>query len=149
MSREDQARVTVFVGKEDASGKINPWPGLGDLGIWENRTGGDGDTDSTKHREGNMGQEKSFGGPQTTNNVSVSRRYDLTRDHPFIKALYAARGKAILIVTEQPLDEYGAAFGDPLSWRGKLKGVNPGDRNANSNSIKMVTLEQDTEGDPA
>lgn len=135
MSREDQGHVSVHI----------DFPGLGDLGVWENRTGGAGDSDSTKHREGGMGAIVSLGGPQTLDNVTVARRYDIPRDHPFIKTLYRARGRATMTVVEQPLDEYGAAWGDPTTYTGKLKAVNPGDINANSNDVRMIELEQDTE----
>lgn len=135
MSREDNSHITVFV----------DFPGLGDLGIFENRTGGKGDSDSTKHREGGMGELRSHGGPQTMENVTVSRRYDIARDHSKYKLLMRARGRARMRVVDQPLDEYGSAVGEPVVYQGKLKAVNPGDGNANSNDIKMLELEQDTE----
>lgn len=141
MSREDQGAVTVII--ETTPGV--DWPGLGNLGTWENRTGGTGGSDSTKHREGGMGPLKSFGGPQTIDNAVVARRYDLTRDHSKIKALMAARGKALMTIIEQPLDEYGVAFGDPISYKGRLIEVDQGEINANSSDIRMITLTQDTE----
>lgn len=135
MSREDQSLVTVIV----------DWPGLGDLGTWENRTGGAGTSDSTKHREGGMGPLRSYGGPPTMDNVVVARRYDYVAVHTRIKTLMNARGKATMYVVEQVLDEYGVVFGDPLTYTGKLIEVNQGDANANSSDIRMVELTQDTE----
>jgi hypothetical protein len=135
MSREDQAHVTVHI----------DYPGLGDMGTWEDRTGGTGDADSTKHREGGMGPERSYGGPQTLENVSVKRRYDPVRDAPLLKLLMAARGRAKMTVTEQLADEYGVAFGDTVVYTGKLKAVDQGNVSGNSNNIRMITLEQDTE----
>lgn len=135
MSLEIQGSVSVHI----------DFPGLGDLGIWENRTGGEGDSDSVKHREGGMGPILALGGQQTLNNINVARRYDLTRDHPFIKTLYRARGRARATVVEQPLDEFGVAFGDPVSYSGKLKQVTPGSINANSNDVRMIELEIDLE----
>lgn len=143
-SREDQARVTVKIERSPGV----PWPGLENLNAesWENRTGGAGGSDTTKHREGGMGPLLSFGGPPTMENVVVARRYDTVRDHSMIRALYAARGRANMTVIEQPLDEYGVAFGDPVTYTGKYIDVNPGDVNANSNNIRMIQLTQDTEG---
>lgn len=92
-----------------------------------------------------MGPLRSYGGPQTMENVVVARRYDTARDHNKIKALMAARGKARMIVIEQTLDELGNAFGDVLTYTGKLIDVNQGDVNANSNDIRMCELTQDTE----
>lgn len=135
MSREDQSLVSVIV----------DWPGLGDLGTWENRTGGTGTSDSTKHREGGMGPLRAYGGPPTMENVVVARRYDYVQVHSRIKLLMSARGKAMMYVVEQVLDEYGVVFGDPLTYSGKLIEVNQGDANANSADIRMCELTQDTE----
>lgn len=135
MSLEIQGSVQIHI----------DFPGLGDLGVWENRTGGDGDSDSIKHREGGMGPILALGGTQTLDNLTVARRYDLTRDHPFIKTLYRARGRAKMTVVEQPLDEFGVAFGDPTTYAGKLKKVTPGNIDSNSNSVRMIELELDTE----
>jgi hypothetical protein len=135
LSREDQAQVTVHI----------DFPGLGDLGVWENRTNASAGADSTKHREGGMGGLRSYGGPQTQDNVQVARRYDIVRDHAVISALRAARGRAQMTIVEQPLDEYGVAFGEPVTYSGKLLEVNPGDVNANSNDIRMIELTQDTD----
>ncbi len=140
MSREDQARVTVFVEKK-VNGAWVPWPGLGNLGVWENRTGGGGDSEETKHREGGMGIYVSLGGPQTIDNVTVARRYDLVRDSPIVAELYRARGKARVTVVEQDLDEFGVADGATHTWSGKLKSVAKGDSNANSTDVRMITCE--------
>lgn len=140
MSLEHQARISVRVEKR-VNGQWVAWPGLGDLGVWENRTGGDGDSEETKHREGGMGPLLSFGGPQTIDNVTVARRYDNVRDAPTIAELMRARGKARVIITEQDLDEYGAADGAVHSWTGKLKKVAKGGTNTNSSDIRMVELE--------
>lgn len=135
MSREDQGSVTVII----------DWPGLGNLGTWENRTGGTGGSDSTKHREGAMGPLRSYGGPPSMENAVVARRYDFVRDHSVIKRLFAARGRANMTIIEQVLDEYGNAFGDILTYTGKLAEVDQGQVNANSSDIRMITLTQDTE----
>ncbi len=140
MSREDQSAISVFVEKK-VSGTWVPWPGLGDLGIWENRTGGGGDSEETKHREGAMGDYVSLGGPQTINNVTVARRYDHVRDAPIIAELYRARGRGRVTIVEQDLDEFGVADGATHTWRGKLKSVDPGDTNANSTGVKLFSLE--------
>lgn len=144
MSRQDMARVTVHVEKR-VSGTWTPWPGLGDLGIWENRTGGGGDSEETKHREGGMGEYISLGGPTTIDNVTIARRYDHIRDAPIYATLMGARGKARVTVVEQDLDEFGVADGAVHSWSGKLKSVNKGDSNANSTDVRMLTCELSTD----
>lgn len=136
MSRQDQTYVSVTI----------DWPGLGNLGVWENRTGGKGDSDSTKHREGGMGPQLAYGGPQTIDNASVERRFDPLRDGSILKALYAARGRARMTIVEVLLDEHAQPWAvGPNSWSGKLKSVDSGEANANSNDIRMISLEQDTD----
>lgn len=136
MSRTDQTLVTVII----------DYPGLGNLGIFEDRTGGKGESESVKHREGGMGPELSYGGPQSTDNVTVARRFDPIRDGNIAHALMAARGRANMHVVEMLLDTYGNPWNvGPMSWNGKLKSVELGDANANSTAIRMLTLEQDTE----
>jgi hypothetical protein len=60
-------------------------------------------------------------------------------------AIYRARGRAVMTVVDQPLDEFGVAFGDPVTYKGKLKKVTPGNINANSNDVRMIELEMDIE----
>lgn len=139
MSRQDQARVTVYVEKKVNNAWV-PWPGLGDLGIWENREGGGGDSEETKHREGGMGAYISLGGSQTIDNVTIGRRYDLVRDARIVAELYRARGRARVTIVEQDLDEFGVADGAVHSWRGKLKSVSKGNSNANSTDVRMVEI---------
>lgn len=140
MSRQDQARITVYVERK-VNGAWVAWPGLGNIGVWENRSGGGGDSEELKHREGGMGEYVSLGGQQTLDNITIARRYDLVRDAPIVAELYRARGKARVTVVEQDLDEFGVADGRVHAWRGKLKAVKKGDSNANSTDVRMVECE--------
>lgn len=140
MSRQDMARVTVTFEKR-VNNQWVPWPGLGSTGVWENRTGGGGDSEETKHREGGMGVYVSLGGPTTIDNVTIARRYDHIRDAPLYSELMTARGKARVTVVEQDLDEFGVADGAVHTWSGKLKSVSKGDTNANSTDVRMLTCE--------
>lgn len=144
--REDQARITAKLEKK-VNGVWVTWPNTEWLQgiVWEDRSGGGTGADSTRHRAGGMGELESLGGPQTLENTSVVRRYDGTELGPQrYKIMLEARGRGRLTITEQQLDEYGAAFGDPVNFQGKLIGVVLSGPNANSNGVRTLTLEQET-----
>lgn len=144
--REDQAKITCVLERKEGGNWV-PWPNTDWLAaiIWENRTGGGAGSESTKHRPGNMGDQESLGGPQTLENVTIERRYDGTTLGPQrYKILKEARGRGRLTITEQQLDEFAVAFGDAISFQGKLVGVNLGGPNANSNGVRMLSLECET-----
>jgi hypothetical protein len=137
MAREDQRRVTVSV------------DGVGSLGVFDSKTGGNADSEETKYRPGGMATEISLGGPQTMENVTVGRLFDLFRDLPVLPQLFAARGKASVTITDQPLDADGNAFGKPVVYHGKLKAVQMPDHDSNSNDAAKLELECSIAGTPA
>jgi hypothetical protein len=129
MSREDQYAVSVRVG---------PYV----LGIFDSFDGGEVDSEETKHRPGGMQRQKSLGGPVSVGNVTVSRNYELERDHNMVPLLEPLVGKADMVVTKQPLDVNGIAYGKPLTYSGKFKQLNPPNHDSNSSDAAMIELEQ-------
>lgn len=136
MSLESRSRVTVNI----------DYPGLGGLGTFTTRTGGNADSEETKHAPGGMEGEEALGGRPTTENVTTSRRFKPDRDGPLRNALFAARGaSARMTVVDQPLGPDGNAWGSPTVWTGVLKSFNMPDSDANSNDVAMFELEQSTD----
>mgnify|MGYP000981747695 CR=1 FL=1 len=131
MSREDQYNVTVRI-----EGLANP-----NLGTFDTFSGGEVDSEETKYRPGGMAAQVSLGGSKSVGNVTVSRLYDLSRDHPIVAALIALAGRANMTVTKQPLNVDGSASGAPLVYTGKLKAVTPPDHNSESSDAAMIELE--------
>jgi len=123
LSREDQYSVTVAVNGED-------------FGVWDKFSGGEVDSDELKYKPGGMAPHVSLGGSQTVNNLTVSRLYDLSRDHQQVHKLLGLAGKATVVVTKQPLDVDGNAFGRPIVYSGKLKQVTPPDHDSESNDAE-------------
>lgn len=136
MSREDQYAVTLTLDGED-------------MGVWDKMSGGAGESEETKFRPGAMGKQKSLGGPTSVSNISLSRLYEFARDHTAIPTLMAKRGKGRCVVTKQPLDIDGAAWGDPLVYTGKLLTVTPPDHDSESSDAGMLEIEISTDGEIA
>lgn len=120
--------------------------GIGDIGIFDTRKGGDNSIKVTMHRPGGMVPQKSFVTLPDYSTVTVSRVYERVRDHELVRALRTVAGKAFGTVTEQPLDTDGNAWGTPVTWRGRIGNIKPGDVDSNSTSVRMfdVDLEPET-----
>jgi len=128
MSRADQYAVSLTIGGTD-------------FGVWDSMDGGEVDSNESKFAPGGMAPEVSLGGKQTVGNIKVKRLYDLNRDHTVMPYLMGAAGKVDVIVTKQPLDVDGNAFGRPLVYRGKLKTVTPPNHDSTSSDPSMLELE--------
>ena len=128
MSREDQYSVGVRI------------DGL-DFKVWDTFSGGEADSEEAKYSPGGLAPEISLGGKRTVGNITVGRLYDLLRDHSQIQFLMERVGKADVVVTKQPLDVDGNAFGQPLVYRGKLKMCTPPDHDSQSSDPAMIELE--------
>lgn len=128
MSREDQYNVTVEVGGEN-------------LGTWDKLSGGEIDSEEAKYRPGGMAAQVSLGGYRNVGNLTVSRLYDLTRDHSRMAFLLNRVGKADVTIVKQSLDVDGNAFGKALVYTGKLKAVTPPDHDSESSDPAMLEIE--------
>lgn len=131
--RQSEARITVKIDGVD-------------LGIFEDRTGGEGDSAETRYALGGMGGEISLGGRQTLTNVVLTCLYDTARQAR-LHWLYGRCGKGRVVITEQPLDDEENVSGDPIVWTGTLKRVKPPDRSAGSDAAATLELEVTTTGD--
>lgn len=131
-SRQQQARITISL--DNVS-----------LGVWEDRTGGDTDSNSVQHFLGGMGPRISLGGPQQVANVVCATLFndDIQAKSKFI---IGRVGKGNIVITEQPLDDEGNAIGDPYVWPGKLKRAKVPDRNAQSNTAAQFEIEVEVSG---
>jgi hypothetical protein len=131
MSRQDQYAVTLTVDGND-------------LGIWDKLEGGEVDSEESKYKPGNMGAHISLGGSVEVGNITVSRLYDLNRDHIGalgIHWLISRVGKGNCVVNRQPLDTDGNAFGTPLVYTGKLKTVSPPEVDSESADAALLECE--------
>lgn len=133
-SRQDTYSVTVSLDGDDT-------------GVWDKMDGGALDSEETKYKPGGLAPEVSLGGTVTVENVTVSRLYDLDRDHRgLVSSLLNRVGKGRCVVKKQPLDPDGVAVGDPLVYRGVLKAVTPPPVDSESNSAGLLEIEVSTQG---
>lgn len=130
MSREDMYAVFVTVG------------GVPIPGSFDTLEGGAFDSEESTHRPGGMARQKSYGGPQTVENVTVSRAYEYERDYQIVRDLVPKRGRADATIAKQPLDANGDKLGQPDPvYTGKLKAVKYPDFDSNSEDVGMFELE--------
>jgi hypothetical protein len=116
------------------------------MGVWDTLTGGDVEAEETKYKPGGMAPAMSLGGSVNVNNITLGRLLDRS-DWDFMHNLMASRtGKAEVLVARQPLDADGNPFGRPLSYRGVLLHVEPGDTDSNSSDAQVWQITVSTEG---
>lgn len=125
--------------------------GLGNLGKFDQSTGGMGDSEEKKYREGGEVAESVLGGAKIRSNVTVERLWRTERDGPSFKTLDNGRGDLQMIVTKTPADADMNPFlpvgMGPLIYRGKVKAVTGPDTDSNDSSgeTKLI-IEQSTAG---
>jgi len=110
------------------------------LGVFDTWEGANVTAENTKHRRGGMGPQVAIGGPVTIEDLTISRDYDLTRDHKDAHWLSNAVGRARVIAKKTYLDEDGVAFGDPIVITGILIGYNQPNSDSDSGDIAMFEI---------
>lgn len=111
------------------------------LGTFDKMSGGEVDSSNKKYRPGGMKKIKNLGGRRLPSDCTVSRLCELEGDHQRLGWLMEIAGKADVVITKQPLDVNGNAFGDPLVYTGKLKKVSPPDADSESDDEQTLELE--------
>lgn len=128
-------------------------PGRGllsfDSGVWDKRSGGALDSDEVKYYPGRMQDQISLGGRRTTDNVVLSRLYDIHDDHDIIDIWLNAVGRGRVTVVQRPMDQDGNVYrGKALFWAGKLKRVFVPEVDSESTTAAMVEIEVSVAGIP-
>jgi hypothetical protein len=111
------------------------------LGVFDTMTGGDAVAKSVKHRPGGMGPEQSFTSLVSFTDITTARVYIPTRDVTVEATLIPKGGKKVGIVTRQPLDADGNAYGKALVFTGRFLGVKPPKVDSNSDAVAMFELD--------
>lgn len=112
-----------------------------DLGIFQTFAGGASKADDTKNRPGAMGKEESLGGPVSRDAFTVSRVYDLERDHPLMKVLDNKVGSGVGSVSRTKLSRNRTPVGAPIGYTGVLISYQMPDSDSNSSDRAEFTLE--------
>lgn len=128
MSRQDQYAVSMSVDGEK-------------FGVYDKLSGGEIDSEEAKYRPGAMAPMVSLGGTVEVGNLTISRLYVLNRDHDRIHWLVARVGKGQVVISRQPLDVDGNAYGKPLVYTGTLKTVTPPEVDSESSDAALLECE--------
>jgi hypothetical protein len=133
--RKDQAGCTLIV-----NGRRIPIE-------FSKRSGGSRDSDELKYRRGRMKKEEAFGGPPTTDNVTLVGLFDPRINNGDLEYLESVRGAGKAQVLEQVLDEGGTAIDTLPPWKGILKKVDRGEYDSSGSEAREVELEVSTSAD--
>jgi hypothetical protein len=137
----------------DAGTRQDTWAlrlkvGTNDLGIWDKKSGGELDSDSTIYYPGGMRDQQDLGGRKTAGNITLSRLYDRDHDHPNLPILLDGVGRAKCTVSATPMDEDGNESTKRIVWNGRLKRVTPPDIDSESSAAAMIEVEIQIKGAP-
>lgn len=140
-TRQDTYSVNVQVEHPTNGNMIN-------YATWDKLTGGGLSASAASYNPGGMAPPVSLGGRRTTANIVVSRLYRLGRDHDVVQQLLDGVGKSAMIVTKQPLDIEGVAYGRPIVYKGVLDRVTPPEVDSEGSAAGLIELEMVVEGYP-
>lgn len=112
-----------------------------DLGTFDKMSGGEVDSDETTYKPGGMGARISLGGSQNIGTITLSRLYQLTRDHLNVHWLITRAGKGQVVIKKKSLDVDGNVFGAPLVYTGRLKMVHPPEPDSTASTEALIELE--------
>lgn len=131
-SRQQQSRVTLTVDGVNC-------------GVWDDKTGGDTDSNSVQYFLGGGGPRVSLGGSQQVNNVVLQRLED-DEILGLAKWLTGRAGKGNAVCTQQKLDDEGNPIHDPFQWTGKLKRFKLADVQSQANAAAQCEAEIEVSG---
>jgi hypothetical protein len=114
------------------------------LGVFDTRTGGEITAAPTKRRSGGMGPIKQHKALPDYGDTTVTRDYELARDHPLYPWLAGRCGKGEMVVADFLLDPNGQRFGRPTTYTGILMTVTSPDADANSTDTNTLGLTMQT-----
>lgn len=133
MSRQDLWHITVSV------------TGIGSLGIFDKKTGGEIAAKETKYKPGGTPLTTSLGGPVEPSNITVERLY-VKGDMALLKRVAPLVGRARVTVNVQELAEDYSPYGQSVTYRGVLNKLTFPDTDSNAQAASMVSLEISTDG---
>jgi hypothetical protein len=112
-----------------------------DEGIWDQKDGGEADSEELKYPPGGMVDEISMGGRRTLGNITISRYCDWARDWPKVPTWMQWAGGVRGTIGQQPGDIYKNPQGKPLVWGGTLKRVLPPEPDSTGTDEARIEME--------
>lgn len=140
--REDLFNITVTISGTDST--YSPNGSNKCKFTFDKMDGGDITSKDTKFRPGNGTEDEvSLGGSTSVGNITVTKVIS-EGEYSWIRWLINQVGKADMFVNKQPVDNNGAPWGKPLTYKGKLIAVNPPKTDSESDAAAMLSLIQST-----
>lgn len=140
MSRQNQFLVSLSL-TDPATGETR------DLGVWDKQEGGGLDSEESTYRAAG-GVRVSLGGSVNPDNVTLSRLYDLVRDHAQVGWLLALVGRGRAAIGKVPTNAAYQAQGQALTYVGTLKRCTPPEVDSESDDPALIELEFTIESSP-
>lgn len=112
-------------------------------GTFQTKTGGATGVEHTKSRDGGQLKPRIYQGPPNTDDLTVSRDFQVPRDEEVRRALQARLNSGqrfTAVITCRPLSETMGAVGQPHVYEGVLQKVTPPEGNANSGQPSKLEL---------
>ena len=131
--RQNQQVVTLSL-KDPATGEIR------NLGEWDKQEGGGVDSEESVYTA-SRGRRRSLGGTVTVDNVTLSREYELVRDHQQVGWLMALVGRGEGTIVKSPTDVAFNVNGQGLGYIGTLKRCTPPEVDSESDEAGLLELE--------
>lgn len=120
-----------------------------DLGVFDTWEGAGVTAENTKHHRGGMGIQVAVGGTTTIEDLTVTRDYDLIRDHQGVGFavgddlahwLSTAVGRARATAKKTYLDGDGDAYGNPIVISGVLIGYTQPGSDSDASDVAMFEI---------
>jgi len=110
-------------------------------GVWDKRSGGEAVAKELKYRPGGMGNEVAYTTLPSPTTVTVSRVMENDRDWEFFRNIAQVAGRLGASVSEQPLDNDGNPWGNPVVYSGIYLGVKQGNVDWTSDNPRMIEID--------
>ena len=111
-----------------------------DLGVFDEKSGGDTSAETSKHRPGGRIHNEVVGGLPDTEDVTVSRAFDRDRDIDVVRFCRQWVGRGEATITEQWLTGDYAPVGPPTVYNGLLSSVAPSDYDSDDSDPAELEL---------
>lgn len=131
--RQNQWVVTLSV-TDPATNEVR------NLGEWDKQEGGGVDSEETVYTA-SRGKRSSLGGTVSVENVTLSRLYELARDHANAGWLLALVGRGEGSISKAPTDVAFNVAGSSLGYIGRLKRVTIPEVDSESDDPGLIELE--------